>query len=118
MNNTTNNHTEIIEELKVRLGAEPEANYLDEEETRFLEQRNKLEEEMLCSFDKYLEHYEEIKAYGLDLHLIYQLEWLMLFKLENKKEEFMASDFYQKFKNHEVVLRAFSEHERRMELEK
>lgn len=110
--------SEIMKELKERFGAEPELYQPDEEELRFLEVRDKLEEEMLWSFEKYVEQYELIKAYGLDLKLIKQLEWFIVFYLKNKKEEFLESEFYKEFKDHEVVQRAFSEYERQMELKK
>lgn len=110
--------SEIIEELKQRFGAEPESYQPDEEDRRFLKERDKLEEEMLWSFEKYVEHYKLIKAYGLDLKLIKRLEWFIVFYLENKKEEFLDSEFYKEFKDHEVVQRAFSEYERQMELRK
>jgi len=116
MTNRENNDAEIMEELKNRLGAEPELYQPDEEELRFIEERNRLEKEMECSFEKYTEHYELIRAYGLDLKLINELEWFIVIELEHNREEFVETPFYQKFKNHEVVKRAYSEYKRLMEL--
>src|SRR6056297_3374542 len=116
MNNRINNDAEIMEELKNRLGAEPELYQPDEEELRFIEERDRLGEEMQCSFEKYTQYYELIRAYGLDLKLINELEWFIVIELEHNREEFIRSPFYQKFKDHEVVKRAYSEYKRLMEL--
>lgn len=110
------NNTEFIEVLKDQFGAEPETYHPHEEELRFLDERNKLEEEVYGGLEAYVEKYELLKAYGLEEKLINRLEWFILFYLENKKEEFLGSSFYRKFKGHEVVKKAEMEYERRKNL--
>ncbi|MEX1269485.1 MAG: hypothetical protein WEA56_10815 [Balneolaceae bacterium] len=66
--------------------------------------------------EDYVNRYDEIKAYGLDQKLIKQLEWFIIFNVENNRNAFCESRFYKKFKHHEVVKQAFREYERRMEI--
>ena len=103
-------------QLKKKFDAEPEHYTPDEEELRFLKERDKLEQETEWSFELYLENYDKLKEYGLDEKLMIQLEWFIIFYLENRKDEFLGSAFYQMFKNHEVVRRAEMEYERRINL--
>ena len=102
MTNTEHNNSEIqiIEDLKTLFGAEPETYHPDKEELRFIEERDKLEEEIQWSFEKYVESYELIKAYGLELKLINRLEWFIVFYLKYRKEEFLRSEFYREFNDH------------------
>ena len=81
-----------------------------------MEERDKLEEETALSFEIYVEYYERLREYGLDQKLIKQLEWFILFFLENRREEFLRSEFYKRFRNSEVVQRAEMEYKRRKEL--
>ncbi len=90
----------------------------DEEELRLMDERNKLEEEMSWSFEAYVENYDLLKEYGLDEKLINQLEWLIVFYLENRREEFLGSEFYKRFQGHEVVKRAYLEYERIIKIKK
>ena len=96
--------------------AVPEMYDPDEDETQFIDERNRLEKDAAWSFEAYAENYDQINAYGLDEKLMNQLEWLIIFYLENRREEFLGSEFYLMFKNHEVVQRAEMEFERRMGL--
>jgi len=48
--------------------------------------------------------------------LIKQLEWLIVFYLVNRKEEFLRSEFYERFKGHEVVKKGILEFERKKKL--
>lgn len=105
-----------IEEIKLLFDAIPDFYSPDEEELRLMNERQKLEEEMAWSFEAYVENYDLLKAYGLDEKLINQLEWLIVFYLENRRDEFLESEFYRRFKGHEVVKRAYLEYERKMEL--
>ena len=86
------------------------------EEECFMKQRDKLEEQTAWSFEAFVQNYEKLKAYGLDEKLINQLEWLIVFYLENRKEEFLKSEFYERFQDHEVVQKAKIEYERRINL--
>lgn len=105
-----------IEEIKKLFDAIPDAYSPDEEEIRLMDERQKLEEEMAWSFEAYVENYDLLKAYGLDEKLINQLEWLIVFYLENRKEEFFGSEFYERFKGHAVVKRGVMEYERKQQL--
>lgn len=105
-----------IDEIKQLFDAIPDAYMPDEEELRLMDERHKLEEEMSWSFEAYVENYDLLKAYGLDEKLLNQLEWLIVFYLENRKEEFLGSKFYKRFKEHEVVKRGVMEYERRLNL--
>ena len=111
-----NDDEKITTWLRELFDAEPEHYIPDEEELRFLKERYKLEQETAWSFEAYVENYEQLKKYGLDEKLMIQLEWFIIFYLENRREEFLGSAFYQKFKNHEVVQRAEMEYERRLKL--
>jgi len=102
-----------VKQIRELFDAVPEMYQPDEVETRFMEERIHLEKETAWSFEAYAENYEQIKAYGLDEKLMIQLEWFILFYLENRRKEFLGSAFYQKFKNHEVVKRAEMEYDRR-----
>ena len=110
------NNSEFIAELKDQLGAVPETYHPHEEELRFIDERNRLEEEVYGDLEIYVEKYELLKAYGLEEKLINRFEWFILFYLENKKEQLLQSSFYRRFKEHEVVKEAEMEYERRMEL--
>jgi len=110
------NNSEFIAELKDQFEAEPETYHPHEEELRFLDERNRLEEEVYGDLKAYVEKYELLKAYGLEEKLINRFEWFILFYLENKKEEFLQSSFYWRFKEHEVVKKTELEYERRKEL--
>lgn len=109
---------EFIEALKVQFGAESETYHPHEEELRFLDARNKLENEVFGDFEAYVENYELLIAYGLEEKLIMRMEWFILFNLENKMEEFLQSSFYRRFKEHEVVKNAEMENERRKSLKR
>ncbi len=111
-----NDDRKITDRLRELFDVVPEHYIPDEEELRFLKERDKLEQETAWSFELYLENYKRLTEYGLDQKLLKQLEWFILFYLENRREEFLGSAFYQKFKNHEVVRRAEMENERRKEL--
>ena len=78
---------EIIEEIKQRFGAEQEEYEPREDELQFIRERDQLEEEVLWSFEKYVQNYELLIAYGLEDKLINELEWYIVFYLENWKEE-------------------------------
>lgn len=110
------NRSEFIAELKDKFGAVPETYHPHKEELQFLDERDRLEEQVYGDLEAYVEKYELLKAYGLEEKLIKQLEWFILFYLENKNEEFLQSSFYRRFKDHEVVKKAEMEYERRMEL--
>lgn len=116
MNQDQSKKERIIEEIKQLFDAVPESYSPEEEELILIDERRKLEEEMSLSFKAYVENYDELKAYGLDEKLMIQLEWFIIFYLENRREEFLGSAFYQKFKNHEVVQRAEMEYERKINL--
>jgi len=107
-----------MQQLRELFDAEPEHYIPDEEELQFLEERDKLEQETAWSFEMYVKNCERLTKYGLDQKLLKQLEWFILFYLENRREEFFGSAFYQKFKNHEVVQRAEMEYERIKEIKK
>lgn len=116
MKEKKSHNEEIIEELKQRFEVDLAVARPTEDEVQFLRERDQLEEEVLWSFEKYVQNYDLLKAYGLEDKLINELEWFIVFKLVHNKEEFMESSFYKKFKDHKVVQRALSEHERKMEL--
>jgi hypothetical protein len=108
------NYNDKLKQIREIFDAVPELYYPDEDEIRFLNDRSRLEKETEWNFQAYVENYEMIKVYGLDEKLIKQLEWLIVFYLENRKEEFLRSEFYARFKGHEVVRRAEMEYERRL----
>lgn len=118
MKDKNTHELEIIEDLKQRFGAEEEEFEPSEDELQFIQERDELEEQVLWSFEKYVQSYELLKAYGLEEKLINELEWFIVLHLEINKEEFLGTPFYQQFKDHEVVKRAFLEYERKMELNK
>lgn len=117
MENKNNDRT-ILNLLRELFDVVPEQYIPDEEELQFLEERDKLEQETAWSFEMYVQNYEKLKEYGLDEKLLKQLKWLIIFYLENRRDEFLGSQFYEKFKDHEVIQRAFLEFERKMELKK
>jgi len=117
MTDRTMNTSEFIEELKDQFGAEPETYHPHEEELQFMDERNRLEEEVYGDLEAYVEKYELLKAYGLEEKLINRFEWFILFYLENKKEELLQSPFYRRFKEHKVVKKTELEYERRKSLE-
>ena len=106
----------IVKKLKELFDAVPDQYNPDQEELRLLEERDELERESALSFEMYVENYDTLKEHGLDEKLMNQLEWFILFYLENRREEFLGLEFYERFKDHEVVQRAEMEYERRMEL--
>jgi hypothetical protein len=108
--------SQMIDEIKTRFGAVLECYHPDEDDLRFIEERDRLAKEMQFSFDLYVQHYELIKAYGLETKLINELEWFIVFTLEHNRDKFLDSSFYKKFKDHRVVKRAISEYKRRMEM--
>lgn len=110
------NESEIIKELEQQFGAEPEHYVPDEEEDLFMKERHELEEKVHWSFEQFEKYFDELKIYGLDEKLINKLEWFIVFKLENQKEKFLRSLFYERFKDHDSVKRAISEYERRKEI--
>ena len=106
----------IVKKLKELFDAVPEQYNPDQEELRLLEERNELEKETALSFEMYVENCDKLKEHGLDKKLMNQLEWFILFYLENRREEFLESEFYERFRDHEVVQRAEMEYERRISL--
>lgn len=111
------NHDELVEVLKSLLDADPDSYIPDEDDLQLIDERNQLEKETVWSFEAYVDNHEKLKAYGLDEKLMNELEWLIVFYLENRKEEFLSSKFYVRFKEHKVVRRAEMEYERKLELE-
>lgn len=107
----------IVEQLRELFDAESEHYIPDKEEVRLIEERDKLEQETALSFKIYVENYERLQEYGLDQKLLKQLEWFILFYLENRREEFLRSEFYKRFRNSEVVQRAEMEYERKNNLQ-
>jgi hypothetical protein len=105
-----------VKQIRELFDAVPEVYEPNNDETRFIDERNRLEKEVAWSLNAYAANYKQIKNYGLDEKLMIQFEWLIIFYLENRGEEFLGSAFYQMFKNHEVVRRAEMEYERRNEL--
>jgi hypothetical protein len=116
MGDIKSDELEFIEELKLRFGAVKENEHPSEEDLRFLRERDKLEQEVKGSFEKYVQNYQLLKVYGLETKLINELEWFIVFRLEHNREEFLESLFYTQFKDHGVVKRAFLEYERRKQL--
>lgn len=96
-----------IEEIKKLFDVLPDYYLPGEEELKLMDERHKLEEDTSWSFEAYVENYDLLKTYGLDEKLINQLEWLIVFYLENRKVEFFGSEFYERFKGHEVVKREY-----------
>ena len=89
------NTSEFIAELKDQFGAEPETYHPHEEELRFLDERNRLEETFMWSFKAYLENYGVIKSYGLEDKLMNMLEIKIRWELEDHRDEFLKSEFYR-----------------------
>jgi len=106
----------IVNKLKELFDAVPDQYNPDQEELRLLEERDELEQETALSFEMYVENYDKLKEHGLDEKLMNQLEWVILFYLENRREEFLESEFYERFRDHEVVQRAEIEYERKINL--
>jgi hypothetical protein len=117
MNKKKNDNT-IEDQLKKHFDAVSDEYIPDEDELRFLNERRELEEQTAWSFEMYVENYEKLKEYGLEEKLIKHLEWFILFYLENRREYFIESEFYKRFRNHEAVKRAEMELERKMKMEK
>ena len=105
-----------VKQIQELFDAAPENYEPIEDELRFLKERDKLEQETAWCFELYLENYDKLKEYGLDEKLMNQLEWLIIFYLENRREEFLGSEFYKRFRNSEVVQIAEMEYERRNNL--
>ena len=116
--NKKKDYNNIVKKLKELFDAVPEEYNPDQEELRLLEERDELERESALSFEMYLENYDTLREHGLDDKLMNQLEWFILFYLENRRDEFLGSEFYERFKDHEVVKRAEMEYERKMEMNK
>lgn len=114
MNNEQLNEEKLLGELTEKFDAIPEIYSPDEDELRLIDERDKLEKEMACSLEACTENVDLILSYGLDEKLLNQLEWLIVFNLEYRKEEFMKSEFYERFKGYKVVKRAEMEYERMM----
>lgn len=110
------NENEIIRKINELFDAEPEEFIPDKDQLEFMDKRDEIEKKLSYSFDAYIDNYDLIEEYGLDLKLLQKLEWFIVFYLENDYKKFTNSKFYKKFKDHEVVRRAYSECERRMEL--
>lgn len=110
------NEKEKIKIIRELFDVEQDEFHPDEVQLDFMDQRDEIEEKLSYSFEAYVDNYDLIKEYGLDLKLLRKLEWFIVVYLENDGKAFKESEFYRKFKDHEVVQRDFSEYERGKEL--
>ncbi len=100
------NTNELLEELKQRFGAERIAP--DDEEFRFLDERDLLFEECCWDFNAFIKYYQLIKQYGLEDRCLEVLAW--------KIEHFLSTDeitalqktsFFWKFGKQQIIQNAF-----------
>jgi hypothetical protein len=110
MTEKKNEEQDMIEGIKNRLGAEPESYEPDDEELRFLDERNRLEKETAWRIDMYAKNYEQLKVYGLEDKLMRELDATIRYWLENRPQEFFNSEFYRQFRTHETVVKATDEY--------
>ena len=112
MTKTNHNEARIIQVLEEKFGAETIKDYPDNEASKFLKQRYELEN-IVWTIDQYFRHYHLLKTFGLEEKLIDELQWNIIWQLENNKPDFLESDFYKKFKDHNSVQRAKTEYNQR-----
>ena len=106
------NQDKLLEVLQEKFGAEMVSNEPSEDERRFLKERYELEQ-MIWTLELYFYYYDLLKTYGLEQKILEELEWNIIWQLENNKNEFLKSVFYKKFKGHDSVQKAKTEYERR-----
>lgn len=110
--------TELIEELKQRLGAIPEEEFPSKEDLAVLEERAKVEEAYSYSFSAFVEYFQLIKCYALDEKLLEKLAW----KIEDLMEPDDISSlkntaFFKEFGEHRIIREAIIEHELKREVQ-
>jgi len=104
--------SDLINEIKELFEAVTERVSLTEEEKQFLEQRRELEtREDVWTLGGYTRLHDHLKKYGLEDKLMDNLEPMIKWTFKNRKQEFLDSEFYERFKNHEAVRRAEMEYD-------
>lgn len=84
----------------------PTDNQPDEELKNFLIERETIRDRVFqnLSLETYMENFDELKLYGLDEFFLESLKWFIRLELSENPLPFFESNFYQKFKNHKVVI--------------
>ena len=101
---------EVIEDIKNRFGAELESTVLDEEEERFLQRRQEVEELYAWYFEAFVQHYQLIKEYGLEEKLLTNLAWKIRHLLSSEEiRELKYSNFHRNFGEYEIIKEALEE---------
>lgn len=101
---------EMVEDIKNRFGAEFVSHSLDEEEERFLQKRQEVEELYGWYFEAFVQHYQLIKEYGLEEKLLENLAWKIQHLLQPSEiRELKYSNFYRVFGEHEIIKEALTE---------
>lgn len=100
---------EIINLLKNRFGAEREEPFLTDDEKRYLDERDKIEEIFSWEFDEFFKHYQLIKQYGLVEKLL-EILALRIDRFMNRDdiERVKKTEFYQRFGDHSIIKRAIN----------
>jgi len=102
----------LINEIKELFEAVTERVSLTEEEKQFLEQRRELEtREDVWTLGGYTRLHDHLKKYGLEDKLMDNLEPMIKWTFKNRKQEFLDSEFYERFGENEVVMNAIFEQE-------
>ncbi|MEX2411369.1 MAG: hypothetical protein WD607_08375 [Candidatus Paceibacterota bacterium] len=103
-----------LKQIQEMFDAVPDEYIPTEDELKFLDERNRLEVDPdVWSLEGIVANYGKLLEYGLVDKMLKNLDFLIVWRFVDGKENFMKSEFYRLFKDHKVVKLAYLEAIRR-----
>lgn len=88
----------------------PDEYELTEDDKQFLQDRNELEQKADLEYlEGYVKFYDQLVEYGLDDKIMERLAYVIKWYLDFHEKEFFQTEFYKRFKNHQVVQQLIEE---------